>query len=214
MGSLTATLVAHDTTPMREAPKLEIYARARLPTRGGEFEIVSFVDGKGDRLEHVAVLSGDVSGARRLPVRVHSECLTGDVFGSKRCDCRDQLEMALDKITTAEAGALIYMRQEGRGIGIAEKVKAYELQEQGLDTLDANVHLGFDADLRDYSLAAGMLQALGVASVVLHTNNPLKVDGLRECGVEVEAREAIKAAPRDENVEYLDTKRKRMGHLL
>ena len=199
---------------MSKLPELKIYARARLPTRTGEFEIVSFIDPSGARIDDVAVLHGEVAGVRELPVRVHSECLTGDVFGSKRCDCRDQLEIALDMITEAKAGAVVYMRQEGRGIGIAEKVKAYALQEKGLDTLEANEHLGFDGDLRDYGIAAAILRALEVGSVVLHTNNPLKVEGLRQHGVEVERREPIHAEPRDENLHYLDTKRRRMGHLL
>ena len=195
-------------------PKLEIHARAKLPTRHGELEVVSFVDEAGKRLDDVAVIAAPVAGVEKLPVRVHSECLTGDVFGSKRCDCRDQLEIGLARIVANGGGAVLYLRQEGRGIGIAEKVKAYELQEQGLDTLDANIHLGFDGDLRDYGTAAAMLHAMEVASIVLLTNNPLKVDGLREHGVQVEKREAIVAESRDENVAYLDAKKTRMGHLL
>ena len=195
-------------------PQLEIYARAKLPSQAGEFEVVSFVDAHGRRLDDVAVLHGDVAGAKELPVRIHSECLTGDVFGSKRCDCRDQLELALDRIADAPAGAVLYLRQEGRGIGIAEKVKAYELQEQGYDTLDANTHLGFDGDLRNYEVAAEMLRALGVESVALFTNNPAKVEGLQQNGIVASRREPITADPRDENSVYLDTKKRRMGHLL
>jgi GTP cyclohydrolase II len=198
----------------RPNPKLTVHARAKLPTRNGDFEIVSFVDAEGQRIDDVAVIVAPVAGVEELPVRVHSECLTGDVFGSKRCDCRDQLEIALERVTQNGAGAVLYMRQEGRGIGIAEKVKAYSLQEQGLDTLDANIHLGFDGDLRDYSLAAAMLEALEVASIVLFTNNPLKVEGLEQHGVRVARRESIVADSRDENVAYLDAKRRRMGHLL
>jgi len=194
--------------------KLAIHARAKLPTRHGEFEIVSFVDADGRRLDDVALIAAPVEGVESLPVRVHSECLTGDVFGSKRCDCRDQLEIAIERVKSHGAGAVLYLRQEGRGIGIAEKVKAYSLQEQGLDTLDANIHLGFDGDLRDYSVAAQMLHALEVASIVLFTNNPLKVQGLEAHGVNVVRREAIVADSRDENTAYLDAKRKRMGHLL
>jgi len=165
-------------------------------------------------LDDIAVLHGDVESAKDLPVRIHSECLTGDVFGSKRCDCRDQLELALERISEAGTGAVLYLRQEGRGIGIAEKVKAYELQQGGFDTVDANEHLGFDADLRDYEVAAQMLRVLGIESVVLFTNNPLKVEGLRKGGIVVSRREAITVDPSDENSSYLDTKRRRMGHLL
>ena len=195
-------------------PELEIYARAKLPSRHGALEVVSFVDTQGQRLDDVAVIAAPVKGVKALPVRVHSECLTGDVFGSNRCDCRDQLEIGLGRIVEQGGGAVLYLRQEGRGIGIAEKVKAYALQEQGLDTLDANIHLGFDGDLRDYAVASTMLRALEVASVVLFTNNPLKVQGLREHGTIVERRESIVAASRDENVDYLEAKRRRMGHLL
>lgn len=195
-------------------PKLAVHARAKLPTRHGSFEVVSFVDSEGRRIDDVALIAAPVAGATSLPVRVHSECLTGDVFGSIRCDCRDQLEIALERIVEHGVGAVLYLRQEGRGIGIAEKIKAYELQEQGLDTLDANIHLGFDGDMRDYSVAAAMLHALEVASIVLFTNNLLKVEGLEEHGVTVERREAIVADSRDENLAYLDAKRRRMGHLL
>ena len=196
------------------AHPLAIHARAKLPTRHGELEVVSFVDDEGRRLDDIAVLHGDVESAKDLPVRIHSECLTGDVFGSKRCDCRDQLELALERISEAGTGAVLYLRQEGRGIGIAEKVKAYELQQGGFDTVDANEHLGFDADLRDYEVAAQMLRVLGIESVVLFTNNPLKVEGLRKGGIVVSRREAITVDPSDENSSYLDTKRRRMGHLL
>lgn len=195
-------------------PVVRIYARAKLPTRHGELEIVSFTDSDGRRLDHVAVVFGDVAGKRGVPTRVHSECLTGDVFGSLRCDCRDQLELALDRIVDAGLGMVVYMRQEGRGIGIAEKTRAYELQDAGLDTLEANLHLGFDGDLRNYDEAAAMILALDVESVILYTNNPLKVDGLRDSGVVVDERRSIVSEPRDENVDYLATKKAKMGHEL
>jgi GTP cyclohydrolase II len=195
-------------------PFVRVYARASLPTRHGVLEIVSFTDVQGRRLDDVAVVCGDVAGASEVPTRVHSECLTGDVFGSLRCDCRDQLELALDRIAADHIGVILYMRQEGRGIGIAEKVRAYELQDHGLDTLEANLHLGFDGDMRRYDIAAAMLHALEIESIVLHTNNPAKVEGLRSNGVEVVRRQPIVSEPRDENVRYLKTKKAKMGHEL
>lgn len=195
-------------------PVVRVYARAKLPTRHGVFEVVSFTDTAGKRLDHIAVLAGDVAGGIEVPTRVHSECLTGDVFGSLRCDCRDQLEVALELIATGHIGLIVYMRQEGRGIGIAEKVRAYELQDHGLDTLEANLHLGFDADLRRYDIAAAMIHALEIESIVLYTNNPRKVDGMREHGVEVVRRESIVSEARDENVRYLGTKKSKMGHII
>ncbi|MFV8751921.1 GTP cyclohydrolase II [Nannocystaceae bacterium ST9] len=195
-------------------PVVRVYARAQLPTRHGAFEVVSFTDTAGKRLDDVAVLCGDISGGVEVPTRVHSECLTGDVFGSLRCDCRDQLELALERIAADHVGLILYMRQEGRGIGIAEKVRAYELQDHGLDTLEANLHLGFDGDMRRYDIAAAMIHALEVESVVLFTNNPDKVEGLREHGVEVVRRESIVSEARDENVRYLRTKKFKMGHMI
>jgi len=191
-----------------------VFARAQLPSRHGDFEVVSFIDEAGRTLDDVAIVRGALLGAVEVPTRVHSECLTGDVFGSFRCDCRDQLELALSRIAGAETGVILYLRQEGRGIGIAQKVRAYELQEKGLDTVEANLHLGFDDDLRDYSVAAAMLHALGVTSIALHTNNLRKIEGLRAGGVEVARREAIIAATRQENAGYLATKRDKSGHLL
>lgn len=200
------------------APKVlrsvQVFARARLPSRHGEFEIVSFIDEGGRTLDDVAIVRGELKGAAQVPTRVHSECLTGDVFGSFRCDCRDQLELALERIAGAETGIILYLRQEGRGIGIAQKVRAYQLQQVGLDTVEANLHMGFDDDLRDYSVAAAMLHALGVASVVLHTNNLRKIEGLRGGGIAVEKREAIIAPSREQNAGYLATKRDKSGHLL
>ena len=194
-----------------------IVSRAKLPTRWGEFDIVAFSFQPGEP-EHVALVhglsAGTAAGPEPVPLRVHSECLTGDAFGSLRCDCRDQLEMALAELARTPRGVLLYLRQEGRGIGLANKVRAYALQEQGLDTVEANLHLGFDDDLRDYSVAAAMLHALGVASVVLHTNNLRKIEGLRVGGVAVHHREAIIAPSREQNAGYLATKRDKSGHLL
>ena len=194
--------------------EVEILARAKLPSRHGEFEILSFRDNLGRPLDDVAVIRGDVRHREEIATRVHSECLTGDVFGSFRCDCREQLELALERVANSETGIILYMRQEGRGIGIAHKIRAYALQEAGLDTVDANRHLGFDDDMRDYGVAAAMLRAMEVNSVVLHTNNLLKVEGLQNNGVVVARREPIITAPRAENARYLSTKRDRSGHLL
>lgn len=198
----------------RVVREVRVFARAKLPSRHGDFEIVSFVDDTGRTLDDVAIVSGEVAGRAEVPTRIHSECLTGDVFGSLRCDCRDQLELALQRISEPSGGLILYLRQEGRGIGIAQKVRAYNLQEQGLDTVEANLHMGFDDDLRDYSVAAAMLRALGVRSVVLHTNNLSKLAGLEGGGVEVARREPLIAAAREENRRYLDTKRDKSGHLL
>lgn len=191
-----------------------VLSRAKLPTKYGAFELVGFRLGNGEKLDDIALIRGDLSGDAPAAVRVHSECLTGDVLGSLRCDCGDQLELAMERISVGEAGVLLYMRQEGRGIGIASKVQAYALQDEGLDTVDANHHLGFDDDLRSYDVAAAMLHALGVQSVELHTNNPRKVTGLQAAGIEVVRRVPLEIEAREENEHYLATKRDRSGHLL
>lgn len=193
--------------------EIEVYARAKLPTRHGAFEIVAFRNNK-DGKDHVAIVKGDVVGRRAVPSRVHSECLTGDVFGSLKCDCRDQLEAAIDRIASREVGIILYMRQEGRGIGLANKVKAYSLQDRGFDTVEANLHLGFDDDLREYDVAAGMFHLLGVQSISIATNNPKKIDGLRNHGVIIESRSAIEAEPNKHNRFYLETKKAKSGHML
>ncbi len=176
--------------------------------------MVSFREPTGRKLDDIAVISGEVAGQGSVPTRVHSECLTGDVLGSFRCDCGDQLALALERFAEAKIGIVLYMRQEGRGIGIAEKIRAYALQEQGLDTVEANEHLGYDSDLRSYEHAAAMLRALDVTSVELHTNNPAKVEGLEQHGITVTRRVGIVVSPRDQNRGYLTTKRHKMGHLL
>ena len=193
---------------------MRVSTRAKLPTTYGVFEIYAFETEDGRRLDDVAVVKGEVAGQAEVPVRVHSECLTGDVLGSLRCDCGEQLHEALQRIGQAQRGVLLYLRQEGRGIGIANKVRAYALQDGGLDTIEANRHLGFDDDLRRYDVAGAMLTALGVSSIELHTNNPHKVEGLREAGVTVARRVPLQVPPRAENRFYLDTKRRRFGHLL
>ncbi len=187
-------------------------SRAELPTRHGTFELVAFASGDRE-LHDVALLKGQPQTAARVPVRVHSECLTGDVLGSLRCDCGQQLDLALHRLSASDHGALLYLRQEGRGIGIANKVRAYALQDTGLDTVEANEHLGFDDDLRTYDIAAGMLYALQIHAVTLHTNNPRKIVGLQAAGIDV-MRQSIQVQAGHHNHRYLETKRTRSGHLL
>lgn len=196
-----------------EGHRVELYSRASLPTRHGDFLVFAFKNSK-EPGEHIALVRGDVWGQERVPVRLHSECLTGDVFGSLKCDCRDQLERALDEISRAERGLVLYMRQEGRGIGLANKIRAYDLQDQGLDTVEANLHLGFDDDMRAYDVAAEMLKLLRLKSVVLMTNNLNKVEGLSRHGVTVADRVPIQTAPNEHNQRYLKTKRAKSGHVL
>ncbi len=192
---------------------VEHYATAELPSQYGEFEVVSFVNNR-DQQEHVAVVRGDVSGHEDVLTRIHSECVTGDVLGSRRCDCGEQLEQALETLGERERGILLYMRQEGRGIGLANKIKAYSLQDEGLDTVEANHHLGFDDDLRDYTIAARMIDILGPESIELMTNNPDKVRGLLAEDIDVTQRRPIKITPNPHNVHYLETKQRKSGHIL
>jgi GTP cyclohydrolase II len=192
---------------------VRIVAVADLPTRFGNFQVVAF-HSPSDRKEHAALVRGDVYGKERVPVRLHSECLTGDAFGSLRCDCREQLELALTEIGRHECGLILYLRQEGRGIGFANKIKAYQLQEAGLDTIEANEALGFRADERDYAVAAHMLASLHVGSIRLMSNNPRKISDLRSHGVIVEDRIPIEIPPNVHNYRYLETKRVKAGHLL
>lgn len=185
--------------------------RATLPTSHGPFEILAYRDPSGR--EHAALVCGDVSGAFDVPLRIHSECLTGDVFGSLRCDCREQLEKSLHFIQELGTGIILYMRQEGRGIGLENKIRAYALQEQGLDTNQANEALGFRVDERTYDVAADMLAMLGVQSVRLMSNNPTKLQGLTSTGVRVADRIPVVVPPNPNNERYLQTKRA-SGHLL
>lgn len=194
------------------ANRVREQSRARLPTKTGHFTIVGFARG-GVQLDDIALIKGTLSPGEKIPVRLHSECLTGDVLGSMRCDCGDQLKLAMKRLEHCEQGVLLYLRQEGRGIGIANKVRAYALQDTGLDTVDANLHLGFDDDLRTYDVAAEMLKALGVFAAELHTNNPRKVEGLRSAGLTVD-RVPLEIEPGQHNLRYLSTKRDRSGHLL
>lgn len=193
---------------------LERYSESDLPTERGLFRIVVFRD-KRDGREHVAMVKGDVRGLEGVPVRMHSECLTSEVFGSLRCDCRAQLDRALDFMAQQGTGVLLYLRQEGRGIGLGNKIRAYALQqEQGLDTVEANLKLGFADDLRRYDVAGEMLRSLGVLSADLITNNPLKIAGLVEEGIPVRRRIPSRTLSNPLNVDYLKTKRDRSGHLI
>lgn len=191
---------------------VEEIASARLPTRWGEFRVAAFKS-LVDPTEHVALVKGEVSGDNPVLVRVHSECLTGDVFGSMRCDCGEQTELALRMLGDSDRGVFLYMRQEGRGIGLLNKLKAYRLQEQGLDTVEANEALGFGMDLRHYGIGAQILASLGVNKINLLTNNPRKIVGLDSYGLEVVGHTAIVASPNQENHRYLMTKQSKMGHM-
>jgi 3,4-dihydroxy 2-butanone 4-phosphate synthase/GTP cyclohydrolase II len=186
---------------------------ARIPTRHGEFTAVAFRE-KLTGKEHVALVLGDVAGAENVLVRVHSECLTGDVFHSLRCDCGEQLEQALAQIQREGRGVFLYMSQEGRGIGLLNKLAAYELQEQGLDTVDANLRLGFPADARDYGIGNQILADLGLTSIRILTNNPKKLTGIDGFGLSVVEQVPIEIAPNEENVRYLAAKRDKLGHRL
>ena len=189
-------------------------AEADFPTRWGAFRILGFEGVNGTEIEGlVALVMGDIHSAPPL-VRIHSQCLTGDVFGSLRCDCRLQLELALKQISEAGAGILLYEQQEGRGIGLMAKLRAYELQDQGMDTVEANVKLGFAADCREYELPAKVLQQLGVKSVRLITNNPEKVAAMEQAGIAVAERVSAEVAPQETFAAYLKTKQEKMGHLL
>jgi len=193
---------------------LQKYAQAELPTRWGTFSILVFQE-KHTGVEHLALVFGNVKGAENVATRLHSECLTSEVLGSLRCDCKAQLDWAMEYIAQKKQGILIYLRQEGRGIGLGNKVRAYALQQQsGLDTVDANVHLGFPDDMRSYEVAVEILNHLEVASVALMTNNPKKLAGLREGGIHIQQRIPTPVALTPSNKDYLQTKKERSGHLI
>jgi len=192
-------------------PVVKLAASARLPSRFGDFRVAAFECEDG---EYGVVMRGELRGAEAVPVRLHSECFTGDVMGSLKCDCRDQLEAALRFIGRADRGAVVYLPQEGRGIGLANKIRAYALQDEGLDTVEANLALGFPDDLRRYDVAAEVLRQLGVRSIVLLTNNPTKRAGLTRAGIDVVGQIPLRSEPNPHNAHYLDTKRDKSGHLL
>ena len=201
------------STAARTERLIERGTAARLPTEYGEWTAVgyrSIIDGK----HHLALVKGEVDGAEDVLVRVHSECLTGDVFGSQRCDCGAQLKAAMRTIAQEGRGVLLYIAQEGRGIGLLNKLRAYELQDQGLDTVEANIELGFPPDLRDYGIGAQILVDLGLTSIRLLTNNPKKIVGLEGYGLSVVDRVPIEMEPNGDNADYLRTKREKMGHIL
>lgn len=203
-----------DGAVMNDQPLVvERFASANLPTAYGDFRIVAFTNNQ-DGKEHIAIVKGDVSGQRGVLCRIHSECLTGDVFASLKCDCGPQLELALAQLEEAGCGIILYMRQEGRGIGLANKIKAYALQDQGMDTVEANLHLGFDDDMRRYDICVEMLRILGPESIVLMTNNPRKLDAMRRAGIPIDERLPIKISPNPHNSRYLNVKRVKSGHIL
>jgi GTP cyclohydrolase II len=204
-------------SPSSPARKLEpavfLYAEAEIPTEYGPFRVLVFHE-RGTPHEHVAIVAGDVAGKSDVLCRVHSECFTGEVLHSLKCDCREQLDFALKKISAEGVGMVLYLRQEGRGIGLGNKIRAYALQAKGADTVDANRLLGFGDDLRRYDVAAAMLSDLGVRSVALMTNNPSKVKLLRADGVVVTSRVPVRVPLNEYSRAYLATKRARMGHLV
>ena len=188
-------------------------AVARIPSGYGEFDMYAYAWSASEPMPHIALVAPNVDPSKPVPVRIHSECMTGDVFGSKRCDCGEQLDAAL-RFTTANGGAVIYLRQEGRGIGLINKLKAYNLQDQGLNTIEANTHLGFEADARQYETAIFILKDLGISQIDLITNNPDKMAALDHSGIEVVNRIPLIIPPQEENRGYLLTKQELMGHLL
>ena len=205
-----ADLIQYRRTREKLVEKVEV---VKMPTDYGEFDLHLYRS-KIDGQHHLALVCGNVAERKNVLVRVHSECLTGDVFGSRRCDCGPQLQQAMRQISEAGAGVLVYMRQEGRGIGLAPKIKAYKLQEQGYDTVEANTKLGFDMDLREYGLGAQILADLGLKTIRLLTNNPKKVVGLEGYGLKIVEQVPIRVKANAHNAHYLKTKREKMGHLL
>jgi GTP cyclohydrolase II len=188
------------------------YAEADIPTEHGTFRLIVYRVGPAAE-EHLAIVRGDVRGKSEVLTRVHSECMTGEVLGSLKCDCREQLDMALAAIAREERGVVVYLRQEGRGIGLGNKIRAYALQAEGKDTVEANLALGFAADLRSYDMAAAILAELGVGSVALMTNNPQKLAGLEQAGVKVSAHVPHWTLDHEHNREYLEVKRVKLGHI-
>jgi 3,4-dihydroxy 2-butanone 4-phosphate synthase/GTP cyclohydrolase II len=193
--------------------QLEDLVQTPLPTRHGDF-LLHYYSNSIDGKEHIALVKGEVANKDNIPVRIHSECFTGDVLGSVRCDCGEQLAMSMQMINEAKAGILIYLRQEGRGIGLLKKLQAYNLQDQGMDTVDANIQLGHLADEREYDVAALILRSLQVKSIELITNNPKKINALEKLGIHVAKRIPIIVPAHQHNLGYLKTKAKKMAHML
>ena len=203
-----ADLVAYR---IKQESLVDIGEEVDMPTKYGHFRLIPFRQ-KSNGLEHVALIKGDISGDEPVLVRVHSSCMTGDIFGSFRCECGDQLQLAMQRIEQEGRGAIIYLNQEGRGIGLMNKMKAYKLQEEGMDTVDANLCLGFKADERDYGVGANILHKLGITKMRLMSNNPIKRIGLEGYGIEVVENVPIEVQPNDYNRSYMSTKKNRMGH--
>lgn len=206
-----AALIEYRRSEERLVERIE---RIKMPTDFGDFDLIVYASTLNPDEQHVALVKGEILSDEPVLVRVHSECLTGDVFGSRRCDCGSQLHTALSQIEAAGVGVLVYMRQEGRGIGLANKIRAYKLQEEGLDTVEANERLGFGSDLRDYGMGAQILYDLGVRKIRLMTNNPRKVVGLDGHKLEIVEKVPIRIHPNEHNERYLGTKRDKLGHLL
>lgn len=194
--------------------KMQRQVESFLPTDWGNFNVIAYADSPDDPAPHLALVHADFDPSQPVLVRIHSECMTGDVFQSRRCDCGEQLSKALE-MAAARGGVVIYLRQEGRGIGLINKLKAYNLQEKrGLNTADANTHLGFEVDARQYDLAAAIMKDLGIQRTFLLTNNPRKIEAIEHFGIEITGRIPLVIEPKEENLQYLSTKRELMGHLL
>lgn len=198
---------------MVETLKIQRIVQTRIPTEVGQFKLCLYTNNR-DEKEHLALIRGEVNNFDDVPVRIHSECFTGDVLGSLRCDCGEQLQLAMEYIAHQGRGVIVYLRQEGRGIGLSEKLRAYNLQDRGLDTVEANLVLGHHEDEREYSMAAAILRDLGVRSIRLLTNNPDKITSLEDLGVIITERVPLVATVTEENAAYLLTKARRMNHLL
>lgn len=207
------TLQYFSTELENQKKSMKKQAEAMIPTDWGNLNMVAYADTSTEPMPHLAMVSENIDVSQPVLVRIHSECLTGDLFHSNRCDCGEQLLKSLEK-TSKEGGVVVYLRQEGRGIGLINKLKAYNLQDDGLNTIDANVHLGQAVDARQYDIAVTILQDLGIEKIHLLTNNPLKIKALADSPIEVISRQPLIIPAKKENLSYLDTKRNLMGHLL